>query len=173
MVRTLADCVRLVLRRAAQRLSTKMPQHSRGLLLSMLPTNAVGAEIRVHEGDFSRRILDVLRLRKMHLIDPWQYQTGKEFAEAYYADSLCEARIGLLALGETASRIRPGDTNQHRPLGIRELRTRPRNRTERISERERQNFNHALFALAFFSQRQDRELLGAISRGLLDCPRRV
>ena len=35
------------------------------------------------------------------------------------------------------------------------------------------NFNHALFALAFFSRRQDRELLGAISRGLLDCPRRV
>jgi hypothetical protein len=27
----------------------------------MLPTNAVGAEIGVHEGDFSRRILDVLK----------------------------------------------------------------------------------------------------------------
>ncbi|PYI95809.1 MAG: hypothetical protein DME98_14780 [Verrucomicrobia bacterium] len=34
-------------------------------------------------------------------------------------------------------------------------------------ERERENFNHSLFAFAFFSQRQDRELLGAISRGLL------
>jgi len=30
-----------------------------------------------------------------------------------------------------------------------------------------------LFALAFFSPRQDRELLGAIFRGLLDCPCRV
>ena len=40
-------------------------------------------------------------------------------------------------------------------------------------QRERENFNHALFALAFFSRRQDRELPGAISRGLLDCPRRV
>jgi len=30
-----------------------------------------------------------------------------------------------------------------------------------------------LFALAFFSRRQDRELLGAISRGLLDCPCRL
>ena len=30
-----------------------------------------------------------------------------------------------------------------------------------------------LFAFAFFSRRQDRELLGAISRGLLDCPPRV
>ena len=85
MVRTLADCVRLVLGPCRPRgFQRKMPQHSRGLLLSMLPTNAVGAEIGVHEGDFSRRILDVLKPRKMHLIDPWQYQTGKEFAEAYY-----------------------------------------------------------------------------------------
>ena len=38
---------------------------------------------------------------------------------------------------------------------------------------ESENFNHALFALAFFSRRQDRELLGAISRGLLDCPYRA
>jgi hypothetical protein len=39
--------------------------------------------------------------------------------------------------------------------------------------RERENFNRAVFALAFFSRRQDRELLGAIFRGLLDCPCRV
>ncbi len=42
-----------------------------------------------------------------------------------------------------------------------------------LPESERENFNHAVFALAFYSRRQDRELLGAISRGLLDCPRRV
>jgi hypothetical protein len=35
------------------------------------------------------------------------------------------------------------------------------------------DFNRAIFALAFFSRRQDRELPGAISRGLLDCPCRV
>jgi hypothetical protein len=35
------------------------------------------------------------------------------------------------------------------------------------------HFNHALLAFAFFSGQQDRELLGAISRGLLDCPCRV
>jgi hypothetical protein len=42
-----------------------------------------------------------------------------------------------------------------------------------LPERERENFNHALFALGFFSRRQDRELPCVISRGLLDCPRRV
>jgi hypothetical protein len=42
-----------------------------------------------------------------------------------------------------------------------------------LPESERENFNDAVFALAFFSRRQDRELLGATSRGLLDCPRQV
>jgi hypothetical protein len=42
-----------------------------------------------------------------------------------------------------------------------------------LAESEREIFNHAVFTLAFFSRRQDRELLGAISRGLLDCPCRV
>jgi hypothetical protein len=42
-----------------------------------------------------------------------------------------------------------------------------------LPESERENFNHAVFTFAFFSRRQDRELFGAISRGLLDCPCRV
>jgi hypothetical protein len=46
--------------------------------------------------------------------------------------------------------------------------SRTENRTAKcLSERERENFNDALFAFAFFSRPQDRELLGAISRGLL------
>ena len=40
-------------------------------------------------------------------------------------------------------------------------------RQPRFDGRERENFKHALFALAFFSRRQDRELPGAISPGLL------
>jgi hypothetical protein len=52
--------------------------------------------------------------------------------------------------------------------------SRTENRTAKcLPERERENFNHALFAFVFFPRRQDRELLGAISRGLLDCPRPV
>ena len=44
---------------------------------------------------------------------------------------------------------------------------------DREDDADLENFNHALFAFAFFARRQDRELPGAISRGLLDCPRRV
>jgi hypothetical protein len=47
---------------------------------------------------------------------------------------------------------------------------KPNRASLRLStRRERENFNDAVFALAFFSQRQIRDLLGAISRGLLDC----
>ena len=42
-----------------------------------------------------------------------------------------------------------------------------------LCKRARDNFNNALFPLAYFSRRQDRELPGAISRGLLGCPCRV
>src|SRR5258705_13786035 len=52
--------------------------------------------------------------------------------------------------------------------------SRTENRTTKcLPENERENFNDAVFAFAFFSRRQDRELLGAISRGLLDCPCRL
>jgi hypothetical protein len=45
--------------------------------------------------------------------------------------------------------------------------------TKCLSEKKTQNFNQAVFILAFFSRRQDRELRGAVSRGLLDCPCRL
>ena len=45
--------------------------------------------------------------------------------------------------------------------------------SRRAIQRERENFNHAVFTLAFFSRQQGRELPGAISRGLLGCPCRV
>ena len=52
--------------------------------------------------------------------------------------------------------------------------SRTENRTAKcLSEKEQEDFNHAVFVLAFFSRQQDRELLGAISRDLLDCPCRV
>ena len=38
---------------------------------------------------------------------------------------------------------------------------------------ERLSFKHAVFAFALFFRQQVRELLGAVSRGLLDCPRRL
>ena len=42
-------------------------------LFRLLPQKSAGAEISVHRGDLSAALLRELRLRRLHLIDPWQY----------------------------------------------------------------------------------------------------
>ncbi|MDJ0634304.1 MAG: hypothetical protein QNJ34_14035 [Xenococcaceae cyanobacterium MO_188.B29] len=42
----------------------------RQFLLERLPKNSVGAEIGVHLGDFSEKILEIVKPNKLHLIDP-------------------------------------------------------------------------------------------------------
>ena len=42
---------------------------SRETMFEFMSTNAVCAEIRVFQGDFSRLILDTTRPRKLHLFD--------------------------------------------------------------------------------------------------------
>ena len=84
MVRTLADCVRLVLG----------PCRPEAFNEKCLNTRAGSVEHAADQrrgcGNWSsrRRFLQAYSRRsqtkKMHLIDPWQYQAGKEFAEAYY-----------------------------------------------------------------------------------------
>jgi len=46
----------------------------REFLLGRLPKRSVGAEIGVWKGEFSSRMLKVVRPTKLHLIDPWQYE---------------------------------------------------------------------------------------------------
>ena len=60
----------------------------RDFLLRRLPAGSVGAEIGVHEGDFSRRILRLTRPRRLHLIDPWRYQDSEVYAESLYGGRL-------------------------------------------------------------------------------------
>jgi len=47
----------------------------RDQLLDFLPKRAVCAEIGVWKGTFSARILKITNPKKLHLIDPWKYQT--------------------------------------------------------------------------------------------------
>jgi hypothetical protein len=41
-----------------------------------MPEQSVCAQIGVHEGEFSRRILDLVASRRLHLIDPWKHMEG-------------------------------------------------------------------------------------------------
>jgi hypothetical protein len=55
-----------------------------------MPKNAVCAEIGVWKGDFSKLILDVTSPKKLHLIDPWEFQ--KEFSERMYGGAVAKSQ---------------------------------------------------------------------------------
>jgi hypothetical protein len=57
-------------------------ERERRRLLSMVAKGGVCAEIGVWRGDFSARILEAVRPRKLHLIDPWRY--APEYEHSYY-----------------------------------------------------------------------------------------
>jgi Methyltransferase domain len=56
----------------------------RDFLLDWLPEGSIGAEIGVYEGDFSRRILRLVRPNRLHLVDPWVYEGASEYRHSLY-----------------------------------------------------------------------------------------
>jgi hypothetical protein len=70
-------------------------------VLEMFPKNSVGAEIGVHRGDFSARVLEIVKPKELHLIDPWKYEQSSAYKDAMYGgkasggqnemDDRCEA----------------------------------------------------------------------------------
>ncbi len=65
-------------------LTTKSMPGGRSFLLEMLPQQSIGAEIGVHTGSFSQKILNSISPKELHLIDPWEHQTSDTYAEALY-----------------------------------------------------------------------------------------
>jgi hypothetical protein len=61
------------LARRLRRWQRPNPPFQRVSLLAVLPPRSIGAEIGVHRGDLSARLLWRLELRRLHLIDPWEY----------------------------------------------------------------------------------------------------
>ncbi len=57
---------------------------SRDFLLQAVPKFSICAEIGVHEGDFSERILEIVRPKKIHLIDPWKFEKEEIYQTSYY-----------------------------------------------------------------------------------------
>jgi hypothetical protein len=58
--------------------------NAREYVLSKMPKGSVGCEIGVHEGDFSRKMLDIVRPTRLHLIDPWKHESDPRYQQAYY-----------------------------------------------------------------------------------------
>lgn len=50
--------------------------YKRNFLLKIMPNNSVCAEIGVYKGDFTKRILQVVKPKRLYLIDKWGGQPG-------------------------------------------------------------------------------------------------
>jgi hypothetical protein len=57
---------------------------SRDFLLQLFPKFSIGAEIGVDEGNFSERILEIVRPKKLHLIDPWEFKNDDLYKNTPY-----------------------------------------------------------------------------------------
>lgn len=60
----------------------------RKFILDALPKGSIGAEIGVHEGDFSRLLLSNVRPARLHLIDPWEYREEPVYSRSFYGGKL-------------------------------------------------------------------------------------
>jgi hypothetical protein len=62
----------------------KREEGSRDFLLKEMPKQSVCAEIGVYKGEFSERILRIVRPQELHLIDPWKYEPSATYREAWF-----------------------------------------------------------------------------------------
>jgi hypothetical protein len=88
-------------------------------LLDALPRDAVCAEVGVWKGDFSARILEVVRPRKLHLVDPWAAAAGEGYERAWYGGGLKDGqaemdRLHAAVLDRFAAEREAGVVEVHR-----------------------------------------------------------
>ena len=67
----------------------------REVVLHLLPKSSVGAEIGVHEGDFSAALLQVAQPKRLHLIDPWQHEPDETYKKAWYGGQVEDGQAGM------------------------------------------------------------------------------
>lgn len=68
---------------------------SRTFVLRRFPRHSVGAEIGVWKGEFTAQILRVVEPKRLHLIDPWEYQSVPEFSRSFYGGTLGESQEAM------------------------------------------------------------------------------
>lgn len=72
------------LRKTVRFLSGKPIHDARDYLLARMPRGSVCAEIGVHRGQFSRRIMRQIKPAMLHLIDPWQHNNQPPYDKTLY-----------------------------------------------------------------------------------------
>jgi hypothetical protein len=70
-----------MLKALSYRVGTLLGRPRRERFLEIFPKDAVGAEIGVFKGEFTRHILDRTRPRELHLIDVWWKLYGETYPD--------------------------------------------------------------------------------------------
>jgi hypothetical protein len=88
-------------------------------LLTHLPKGSVGAEIGVWRGDFSARLLRVVRPAQLHLVDPWNFEPGAAYEHAWYGGAVAKSqaemdRVYESVLRRFADEMEAGTVHVHR-----------------------------------------------------------
>ncbi len=73
-------------------------------LLRRMPKDSVCAEVGVYKGDFSAHILKVVRPRKLHLIDPWYYETEPVYSRTWYGGNAGKNQLHMDSLFQSVQK---------------------------------------------------------------------
>jgi hypothetical protein len=95
---------RLRARRRLRRFRKVFVGDERSELLNLLPKGSVGAEIGVWRGDFSSRVLSVVRPARLHLVDPWKFETSSGYESARYGGASAKNQAEMDSIYETVLR---------------------------------------------------------------------
>ncbi len=91
-----------LVRNVRRKLSRGSPQtDDRTELLKCLPREATGAEIGVWKGDFSERLLAEISPSRLHLIDPWKFQS--EFPDRMYGGTVAKEQRDMDAIHDAVA----------------------------------------------------------------------
>ena len=63
-----------------------------------MPARSVCAEIGVLAGDFSERILTVVQPARLHLVDPWRYESDERYERSVYGGAKGGSQADMDAL---------------------------------------------------------------------------
>jgi len=61
----------LSLKKSAEYFRGAWKNRNRSKFLEILPKDSVGVELGVFKGDFSKKIIEIVKPRKLYLVDPW------------------------------------------------------------------------------------------------------